>query len=298
MRAAFVSGLLACIGCSTSEGIPSGTTQPGGDSDPAPPPSHSIRVTPGDLTSSTTITPLMLYVDYPGNAPDKAAPTLNAVAADLSLQTYPEASAVSFSTKVTLPQGIVSGATLPETGTIEIQPTMPLQDRWYILLVNALPTDVTVNSKLEADVAADMGARLIGRFNPGSSPVMREVRVCKNASSADVSGEVAFSESIEPNVSTLMTVSGVGPNTACTVHPQSNLTTKVWFACPMAVWEEQKIELSFPAGIKSGTGNDLGVIDDEATTDATLVSTSAYSEVFDLSGHDQGPNCRAVRPML
>lgn len=247
-------------------------------SDAGTPPATSARVgaTPDDLTTSTGTSELSVFADNGLNAVDSAL--LEAVAAKVELRTYPELSPVAFTTMMRGPQA----GPEPTRSSIVVTPNVPLEDRWYVLSVSALPSgsvEAFANTALHHTAALGV---VVSRFRPGSAPVLRGVSLCQKSAASRI--VVDFSEGV--TMETLATRLHAGDG-SCTLVSETGVAAvqpQIFFDCSASMATANRIHVTMQSGITSATGVVAGILDPNAATNDTVVTTSAVDEDITFQG--------------
>jgi hypothetical protein len=152
-----------------------------------------LRLEPADLLSSTGSTPVRAVIKE-----DKAfgrvlkQGDLNTLASLISLQTYPEGTAVNTTIRLEAAQNVQTEGDLVGETAITFAPVIPLTSTWHALVVSpaagklvSLPEEPLAKSTEEG--------RVIARFHPASQPTVRMVQVCK---SSPIGIGITFSENV------------------------------------------------------------------------------------------------------
>jgi hypothetical protein len=148
-------------------------------------PGPTIQFQPSDLTSSIEKSPLRVGIDNLG-APVGAA-LLNAVANAVRLYEWPEMRSVPFSYSVNDVTGgdhAADGYRRTGLAYVEVKPSVALGDRWYAMVLSALPSGVTLPSLASHELLPD--GTIGARFSPGSHPTLASVRVCEKGAGQTV----------------------------------------------------------------------------------------------------------------
>jgi hypothetical protein len=262
-----------------------------------------LSFAPGDLSSSTSSTPITLFVDSGAQGAD--ADLLEKLVEQIELRTYPELEPVDFDVRV-MPaarpsrpvrsgDGKTSAATEPlrdnpGRASIVLLPRRPLASRWHVVSLAALPagTRPVAWNGVEAPALGAFAAR----FHPGSAPVLREVRLCEKQDGRAARVIAAFSEGlrVEPSrAAKLARAQEPGSGEACTV------VTPVAADVPQSM-----LEIDCPASVLKSRNVDLGLDGLVSRRGAPLSSIEArgravdFNDTLDFSEADAASGCRTI----
>lgn len=164
-------------------------------------PNPTVQLEPADLTTSVGDSPLHILVSNLG-AP-VGDELLKEIAASVTLKTWPEMVPVPVLTANAID---VAGANEDQYAHVYLQSAARLTDRWYALVVDALPAGV--DWPTYANVFVDAKGSRMTRFRVGSQPTVASLRsVIKDAGKQVV--YVDFSERITGDLS-LVTLTSAG----------------------------------------------------------------------------------------
>lgn len=233
--------------------------------------------TPDDLTSDVGAAPLIFNVERYISAAD-----LQAVAAAVSLRTYPELQPVLATTTFHLAETPSTGPVLKDAAWqqvdsnsyVTVLPSSALDPaQWYVMTVDTLPT--TVMPPGFGPIAKE-GPRYGARFRLGSAPVVREIDALQDGRVV-----VGFSEGVTVDETTVATMLKVmnPDSSACSYLPNESTTPPpnfggVFYQCDKTVLSSKSLFVSLTPGLAAPSKAPLSWIDGSASTSATLASTS------------------------
>jgi hypothetical protein len=129
---------------------------------------------PMDLMTSIGDTPIEITIVPRGTTVNDGF--LNGVKNRIALATWPEMSAVGFDVSIsneTSPKQLDNGADVAPRAILRVRPAKPLDDRWYVVSLNA--SDLVEVPSIQAQMRLANGA-VGSRFRPGSEPALWGVR--------------------------------------------------------------------------------------------------------------------------
>lgn len=247
--------------------VPSTTPPPELAAVPSPEDSVLLSMVPGDMTSSVGETPLRVNVGAVATAE-----LLAKLATAIELRTYPDLSPVRFNV-VTVPghepeepspEGVANPsaeALLRQHSYLQIVPTSPLRNSWYVLSLKEVPKGL--RPVVGAGSVDIRGSAYAVRFHPGSAPTLTRVLLCQKSQKR---GKVVFEMSenlhVDPGViRATFGASRVGGH-SCIYHgsgPASDsLVRWVELVCDEA-FENSRWEIGFNGGVvplKTWSGDD------------------------------------------
>jgi hypothetical protein len=135
-------------------------------------PKPTIQLEPMDMMTAIGSSPLHVLVSRLGTAAD-AGDVLERVAAAVALRTWPEFEEVP----TTVSKSIEASGSNEHAGYghVHLQPTTPLTDRWYALVLESVPSGVELPAF--ASVHETDSGKHVARFRVGSQPVVTGLRV-------------------------------------------------------------------------------------------------------------------------
>jgi hypothetical protein len=181
-------------------------------------PGPTIQIQPADLTSGIDKSAIRVGVNNLG-AP-VGAQALAALAQSIRLYEWPEMRDVPFTTTVQDVTGNMhasDGYRRADLAYVEVTPATPFADRWYAVVVTALPGNMA-RPRLSQHQRLPDGS-LGARFTPGSHPTVSGIRVCDKGGGSSVV-IVDFSERIK-----------IGPDLASRLQMVDALQSKAMDTC-------------------------------------------------------------------
>jgi hypothetical protein len=139
--------------------------------------------------------------------------TLEHLATQVHLSTWPQSSNVSFTTSVSNDH-----TNDGDYAAIFVEPGQPLTDGWYKLSIE--PLDRALQWPVYPNFSIDANGAASSRFHVGSDPTVLSVRVCTNEKTSESKVMVDFSEPVKllgPTEQTLR-VTPQGGGAECTMH--------------------------------------------------------------------------------
>jgi hypothetical protein len=208
---------------------------------------HRVSFEPADLTSAAG-GELRVVIDPAERILSR--PQLDALAASISLVEWPPSGrSLPVRTTIRQPQAAgPGGASSPQRVYVDVEPMSPIPPGWHFLRVAPLPADFVLGTKA-VKVTSDEYAGV--RFNVGSAPRVRSVRVCQKEAGYDLV-YVEFSEPmvVETGHMTLR----VGDR-ECQLRPTpGGPKSETRFRCETPLFKEGEAMLSFLPGLKAVTG--------------------------------------------
>ena len=265
-------GVAALTGCSKSDSNGGGTP---------PPLAARTIITPDDLMTGVATTPIT--VTFNGSPDDMS---VEAVRQALKLTTYPEGvpvgfSAVSVNHSMYGPMSDSSSA--PTQKVIQVTPQSALAARWYAVSIPTLPLSIAAGNTVDNPTPGTVAQ--LSRFNPGSAPVIREVKLVQTTGRV----ELDFSEGvvIDPgSIAQHLQVSTVDgqscPFAAIAgggVRPYINAA----FDCSQPALASGKISVRVMPGLTSASGVPLGIVRTSPCSSATVVSQTPWAAELDFA---------------
>jgi hypothetical protein len=157
-----------------------------------PRPLPQIAIRPGDMSTKVAASSLTVSVHSRGAPIGEAA--AKAIAAQISLVTWPERQAVPFTTTFhDAVGGRKDGTRVSDSAVLQVVPSTSLEARWYFLAVKGAPTGFEL---VESGAYVREGAGIGARFTTASAPAIRSIRHCMRPD--DTSGKIVvdFTEEI------------------------------------------------------------------------------------------------------
>jgi hypothetical protein len=284
MRITIALCTLALMSCSKSSSSPADSSAPLSSTPSVQP--IRLETIPGDVLTDVDNTPLSIVLDGQGfSVPQELAEN---VARAIKLRSYPDLNPIPFSVT-----GISSGSDNTNPKEISIVPTATLSKGWYLLSVDTIPAGVIPFSDTRA-VFPQLGAA-IGRFNVGSSPVLRVLELAY-----DNTLIVTFSEGIlaDPSQVATMVIAKTSDSVPCTFtsHSFPKPTTQIGFQCPSTAWSTKRLHFELSPGLKSPLGTPLGYLHASATSSGALVGYDKLVLDIDFSSVPEASHVRTLRP--
>lgn len=201
-------------------------------------PTAQLGFTPPDGTTAWQASPLLSFQDGAGIID---AATLADLAGRVALQTWPEGIAQPIATDA--PTGLS-----PTEKVVRVTPQNPLEDRWYIVEMSSLPSNISFYSPL-AD--GTVGAR----FRPDSYPRVAHIQFCGK----DPPGMkllIVFSENVTLANPVVETVSLQIAGTPSTCTPYEETTDTLYFSCD-ELTETDSVTVTVGAGVAATAGTGI-----------------------------------------
>lgn len=258
----------------------------------SPKPLPTIFFESEDVTSAIGSGPIVIRINSFG-AP-VADDLLKALAGQIHLYTGDQSSEIPIQATVrSASQGTYTsdGRRQIPRATVEIQPTKPLADTWYVLKVVSVPNGFALPLFGNRQTLPDgsVGARL----SPGSHPRPAAFKVCPKEGGV-VLVSVEWSEPVlhPTDVSSVATIREVSASSAvCVAAPdqggKSARTTR--FLCQNVPAVGGRVSVALDAGIKGVAGRSLDIPVNASTQKATV-------EVALDSMQAGGDGCKIFRP--
>jgi len=231
------------LGGATVEGS-GGKTYPGGGAGgrggfgPPAPSAPTLSISPLDGRTNTADQPISVTLNDGGGQVD--ATGLQALAARISLVTWPERGAVPFDRSITPPLGAAATQRV-----ITLTPRGALANRWYAVLLGDLPPPLSYHPIVPGNLQEGT------RFRPLSAPRVLLVEVCDIEEPARLN--VAFSEPLAAPASAPDAVAVIidgAPATCAVVRTDEG---SVGLTCP-GLTGTSHVTVSLAAGVSSKTG--------------------------------------------
>lgn len=174
--------ILACCqaGCNASPSSPSPTPEPTAatrapieQNSPPGPRNPYVFFEPGDLSTSTGTTVPRLGLSTSIDIDRKTI--VDSLRGALSLRRWPDLTVVATDIAI---DG-VGGADIATRGRtfFQLSPKAPLEDRWYAVVLESLPSQVDLPAPVESKRLQT--GMVVSRFRPGSEAVLRRIRYCE-----------------------------------------------------------------------------------------------------------------------
>ncbi len=260
-----------------------------------------------DITTDTGAMVPSVYLEQGGGLISDAP--VQAVAGELHLMTLPDLSPVTAQV-IVHPETPIGVGPTPGRVTIDVVPSQPLVDAWYVLAISSLPQAVTPDPS-GTTTEPRLGA-YASRFNSGPAPVIQQVSLCEPSTSGGATKVVVdFSEGmvVDSTFSSLFTVTGGDSPVRCALatYPApeaapSPPATEVEFECGSGLWTgaPQLVTLAIQRGLASATGQPLGMLNAGATSanDVVVVPNPTLSHNVDFTNLSAGSGCKRWKAEL
>jgi hypothetical protein len=198
-------------------------------------PGAALNFTPPDGTTAWQASPLLSFQDGAGIID---AATLADLAGRVALQTWPEGIAQPIATDT--PMG-----PSPTEKVVRVTPQNPLEDRWYVVEMSSLPSNVSFYSPL---TDGTVGAR----FRPDSFPRVAHIQFCGKAPPG-MKLVVIFSESVALASPADETVSLQIAGTPSTCASYDTAPDTLYFACD-DLKDTDSVTVAVGPGVAATTG--------------------------------------------